>query len=142
MTYSKPLLLDQPFWFFSMNAFSKEETSSSTDTMGQISTSSSLGVVDPPNSNTSSKTDEEDGARKPTEKPPYTAFSRNRRLFIVLVVTIAGFFSPLAGAVYLPSLLLFQNIFNASSTVINATVAVYMAVFAVAVRKTVPFRQC
>lgn len=65
--------------------------------------------------------------------PPYSAFSINRRRFILAVVTAAGFFGPLCGAVYLPSLTLFQEIYKVSATVMNATVSVYMAVFAIAV---------
>jgi hypothetical protein len=67
-------------------------------------------------------------------EPPYSAFSINRRRFILGVVTAAGFFGPLCGAVYLPSLTLFQeDIYKVSATVMNATVSVYMAVFAIAV---------
>ncbi|KAF2648818.1 MFS general substrate transporter [Lophiostoma macrostomum CBS 122681] len=69
------------------------------------------------------------GDQKP---PPYTQFSPTRQNLIVAIVTAAGFFSPLCGAVYLPSLILFEDIFKTTGTVINATVAVYMAVFAVA----------
>jgi hypothetical protein len=65
--------------------------------------------------------------------PPYSAFSVNRRRFILAVVTAAGFFGPLCGAVYLPSIMLFQDIYNVSATVINATVSVYMTVFAIVV---------
>ncbi|EAT77918.1 hypothetical protein SNOG_14726 [Parastagonospora nodorum SN15] len=64
--------------------------------------------------------------------PPYSAFSPSRQWCIVLIVTAAGFFSPLTGAVYLPSLVLFETVFNTSSTVINASVSVYWAVFGVA----------
>ena len=64
---------------------------------------------------------------------PYSAFSLNRRRFILGVVTAAGFFGPLCGAVYLPSLRLFQKIFNASEAAINGTVSIYMVVFAIAV---------
>lgn len=66
--------------------------------------------------------------------PPYSAFSINRRRFMLGVVTAAGFFGPLTGAVYLPSLVLFEEIFKVSATAINATVSVYMVVFAIAVR--------
>ncbi|RMZ72080.1 major facilitator superfamily transporter [Pyrenophora seminiperda CCB06] len=41
--------------------------------------------------------------------PPYSAFSVNRQRFILAVVTAAGFFGPLCGAIYLPSLKLFQH---------------------------------
>ncbi|KAJ8114133.1 hypothetical protein OPT61_g3917 [Boeremia exigua] len=64
--------------------------------------------------------------------PPYSAFSLNRRRFMLGVVTAAGFFGPLTGAIYLPSLVLFQEIFKVSASVINATVSVYMVVFAIA----------
>ncbi|KAH9909604.1 major facilitator superfamily domain-containing protein [Xylariomycetidae sp. FL2044] len=65
------------------------------------------------------------------KKEPYTAYSPSRQMFIVLIVTFAGFFAPLCGAVYLPSLIVFQDIFHTSSNVINASVSVYMAFFAV-----------
>jgi hypothetical protein len=65
--------------------------------------------------------------------PPYSAFSINRRRFILGVVTAAGFFGPLCGAIYLPSLQLFQKIFDVSEAAVNGTVAMYMVVFAVAV---------
>ena len=74
-----------------------------------------------------------EAAPKPVTPPPYSAFSPRRRTFILAIATAAGFFGPVCGAVYLPSLLLFQDIFNSSATVINATVSVYMAIFAVAV---------
>lgn len=67
-----------------------------------------------------------------TKGPPYSAYTPARRRLILGIVTVAGFFGPLCGAVYLPSLVLFQDIFNTSATVINATVSVYMAVFAIA----------
>jgi hypothetical protein len=65
--------------------------------------------------------------------PPYSAFSANRRRFILATVTAAGFFGPLCGAVYLPSLRLFEKIFNTTPSAISGTVAVYMVVFAIAV---------
>ncbi|KAI1197630.1 major facilitator superfamily domain-containing protein [Nemania serpens] len=70
-------------------------------------------------------------AAPPPPKEPYTAYTPSRQLFIVLIATLAGFFAPVCGAVYLPSLILFQDIFHTSSKVINATVSVYTAVFAV-----------
>ncbi|KAF2195186.1 MFS general substrate transporter [Zopfia rhizophila CBS 207.26] len=72
----------------------------------------------------------QDAPPSPTP-PPYSAFSPARRRFILGVITAAGFFGPLCGAVYLPSIVLFQDIFHTSATVINATVSVYMAVFAI-----------
>lgn len=75
--------------------------------------------------------DVEPGPPAPETPAPYTAYPASRQMFIVLIVTCAGFFAPLCGAVYLPSLLLFQGVFQTSADVINATVSVYMAVFAV-----------
>ena len=63
---------------------------------------------------------------------PYTAYSRSRQLCIILIVTAAGFFAPLTGAVYLPSLILFENIFNTTAPVINASVSIYWAIFGIA----------
>lgn len=74
-----------------------------------------------------------DDVASPPPPPPYSAFSLNRRRFMLGVVTAAGFFGPLTGAIYLPSLVLFEDIFKVSATVINATVSMYMVVFAVAV---------
>jgi MFS family permease len=68
----------------------------------------------------------------PEVAPPYSAFSHSRQWCIVLIVTAAGFFSPLTGAVYLPSLILFESVFHTSSAVINASVSVYWAVFGIA----------
>ncbi|OAL01409.1 MFS general substrate transporter [Phaeosphaeriaceae sp. SRC1lsM3a] len=68
----------------------------------------------------------------PEVAPPYSAFSINRRRFILGIVTAAGFFGPLCGAVYLPSLRLFRQIFKTSETAVNGTVSMYMVVFAVA----------
>lgn len=77
---------------------------------------------------------------EPAPEPPYSAFSINRRRFILATVTCAGFFGPLCGAVYLPSLTLFQKIFNASEEAINGTVSMYMVVFAIAVSSLVTTR--
>ncbi|KAF1942549.1 MFS general substrate transporter [Clathrospora elynae] len=68
----------------------------------------------------------------PPPPPPYSAFSINRRRFILGVVTAAGFFGPLCGAVYLPSLKLFQHVFKTSETAVNGTVSIYQLVFAIA----------
>ena len=72
----------------------------------------------------------------PAPPPPYSAFTPARRRFILGVITAAGFFGPLCGAVYLPSLRLFQQIFKTSETAVNGTVSMYMVVFAIAVSHT------
>ncbi|OJJ57128.1 hypothetical protein ASPSYDRAFT_155660 [Aspergillus sydowii CBS 593.65] len=68
----------------------------------------------------------------PAQAPAYSAFSEKKKNFYLGIVTAAGFFGPLCGAVYLPSLILYQDVFDSSRSVINATVSVYMAIFAVA----------
>ncbi|KAF2201236.1 MFS general substrate transporter [Delitschia confertaspora ATCC 74209] len=73
----------------------------------------------------------------PPKGPPrsgaaYSAFSPARRRLTLTIVTIAGFFGPLAAGVYLPALPILQNDFGTSATTINATVSVFMAVLAVA----------
>ena len=65
--------------------------------------------------------------------PPYSAFSKSTKRLILLSVTSAGFFGPLAGAVYLPAIPLFSSIFHTEDDLINASVSVYMAFFAVSV---------
>ncbi|KAK0671255.1 putative transporter [Cercophora samala] len=60
----------------------------------------------------------------------YTDFPPLRRNFILSVITIAGFFGPLAGGIYLPALPVLEKEFNASATAINVTVSVFMMTFA------------
>lgn len=67
---------------------------------------------------------------QPPAPPAYTAIPAYRRTFILSIVTVAGFFGPLAGNIYLPALLVLEREFHVSSTVINATVSVFMVVFA------------
>ncbi|GAB1321088.1 Dityrosine transporter 1 [Madurella fahalii] len=62
--------------------------------------------------------------------PVYSAFSPWKRRFILIVITIAGFFGPLAGGIYLPALPVLEREFQASATAINATVSVFMLTFA------------
>lgn len=64
---------------------------------------------------------------------PYTAFSTQRRNFILLVVTAAGMFGPLSGGIYLPALNVLADDFHVSGNLINVTVSVFMLVFAVGV---------
>lgn len=64
--------------------------------------------------------------------PKYTAFTPNRVKFILFLVTIAGFLGPVSGNIYIPILPQLQAAFKVSATTINATVSVFMAVFALA----------
>ncbi len=69
---------------------------------------------------------------------PYSAFSPWRRRFILTIVTVAGFFGPLAGGIYLPALPVLEHEFQASATAINITVSVFMLTFAVGVSRNAP----
>jgi multidrug resistance protein len=64
--------------------------------------------------------------------PPYTAFTKRKRLSILIIITLAGFLGPVSGNIYIPLLPRFEEIFDCSTTTINATVSVFMFVFALA----------
>ena len=78
------------------------------------------------------------GALQPTPKPPYSALSTGRRRLILAIVTAAGFLGPLAGGIYLPALPTLEQAYHTSATAVNATVSVFMAILAVAVRISLP----
>ncbi|KAJ2901402.1 hypothetical protein MKZ38_001884 [Zalerion maritima] len=63
--------------------------------------------------------------------PQYTAFPVYRQNTILGLVTAAGFLGPLAGGIYLPALPVLETDFHVSATAINATVSVFMVVFAI-----------
>lgn len=62
----------------------------------------------------------------------YSSFSKKRKILVVFIVTCAGFLGPVSGNIYIPILPMLQEVFNVSETCINATVSVFMAVFAFA----------
>lgn len=61
-----------------------------------------------------------------TNSPPYTVFSKSQKRFIVFMVALAGFFSPLSANIYFPALNTLARDFNVSSGVINLTLTSYM----------------
>src|SRR4051794_5056788 len=69
----------------------------------------------------------------PARPPIYSAFPDGRKKCMLLLVTIAGFFGPLSGGIYLPALEVLGHDFKVSDAAINATVSVFMAVFAIGV---------
>ncbi|KAK6219839.1 major facilitator superfamily transporter [Colletotrichum tabaci] len=108
-------------------------STSGTATPVKDSTMSSQGVpitavtsALPPPTGPTSDTEKKAGA-----PPAYSAFSPWRRRFILIVVTVAGCFGPLAGNIYLPALPVLEQEFHASATAINVTVSVFMLTFAV-----------
>ncbi|SCU94801.1 LANO_0E08196g1_1 [Lachancea nothofagi CBS 11611] len=71
-----------------------------------------------------------DGGNDEKEQP-YTAFSNKQVILIFIIIVYIGFLGPLSGNIYIPALPIMQNVFGLSTTAINATVSVFMAVFAV-----------
>lgn len=71
-------------------------------------------------------------AEPPKPKPVYSAFTPARRRLILGIVTAAGFLGPMAGGIYIPVLPEFASELHVSQTTMNATVSVFMVVFAVA----------
>lgn len=77
--------------------------------------------------------DAERGRESASVQPVYCALTPARRRFVLGVVTVAGLFGPLAGAIYLPSLPVLEREFGVGATALNATVSVFMVTFAFAV---------
>ncbi|CCC68285.1 hypothetical protein NCAS_0B02010 [Naumovozyma castellii] len=75
--------------------------------------------------------DKQESNQEVTAVIPYTLFSTGQIYVIMFIITFIGFLGPLSGNIYIPALPTLQKDFNVSSTVINATVSVFMAVFAV-----------
>lgn len=83
---------------------------------------------------------ETQGKEKDAEQTvAYSGFTPARRKMIITLVTLAGFLGPLAGNVYIPILPLLKAEFHTTTTIINGTVAVFMAVFAVSTLIWAPF---
>lgn len=61
-----------------------------------------------------------------TNSPPWSMFTKGQKCFIVFMVALAGFFSPLSANIYFPALNSLARDFNVSSGVINLTLASYM----------------
>jgi multidrug resistance protein len=60
-------------------------------------------------------------------KPPlHTVFTAHERLFIVVMTTLASFFSPLSGQIYFPAIPTLAEAYNVSVGKINLTITTYM----------------
>lgn len=57
---------------------------------------------------------------------PYTAFSGSAKWFIVVMTSLASFFSPLSGQIYFPVLPILAHTYNLSSSLINVSITTYM----------------
>ncbi|GMM58685.1 Dtr1 protein [Maudiozyma humilis] len=62
---------------------------------------------------------------------PYSCLTKGQALTIFGIIIFIGFLGPMSGNIYIPALPVLQTAFNVSSTTINGTVSVFMAVFAV-----------
>lgn len=61
-----------------------------------------------------------------TNSPPFSVFTLQQKRFIVLMVAMAGFFSPLSANIYFPALNTLATDFHVSSAIINLTLTSYM----------------
>jgi len=57
---------------------------------------------------------------------PYTAFSNSAKWFIVVMTSMASFFSPLSGQIYFPVLPILTDTYHLSSSLINVSITTYM----------------
>lgn len=61
-----------------------------------------------------------------TNTPPWSVFTSKQKRFIVFMVAMAGFFSPLSANIYFPALTTLAEEFSVSNSVINLTLTSYM----------------
>jgi MFS family permease len=61
-----------------------------------------------------------------TTQIPYSVFSVNQKRFIVFMVSLAGFISPLSSSIYFPALNSLAVAYHKSDSIINLTVTSYM----------------
>lgn len=67
----------------------------------------------------------------PIKPLPYSCFTKPQKFVIFFIIMFIGFLGPLSGNIYIPALPLLQQEFRTTTTVINATVSVFMGVFAI-----------
>lgn len=59
-------------------------------------------------------------------EPAHSAFGKNQKYFIVLMVTLASFFSPLSGQIYFPVMPTLVENYHLTTGLINLTVTTYL----------------
>ncbi|OJJ49055.1 hypothetical protein ASPZODRAFT_23332 [Penicilliopsis zonata CBS 506.65] len=57
---------------------------------------------------------------------PHSAFSRGQKVFIVAMVTLASFFSPLSGQIYYPVMPTLVRTYHLTTALVNLTITTYM----------------
>ncbi|OJD35229.1 major facilitator superfamily transporter [Diplodia corticola] len=76
--------------------------------------------------NETTTTDVEAAAAEPAPPPIHSVFSKKTKLLIITMTTMASFFSPVSGQIYLPALNTLAKEFHVSLADINFTVTSYM----------------
>lgn len=61
-----------------------------------------------------------------TNTPPWSVFSTSQKRFIVFMVALAGFFSPLSANIYFPALNTLATDFHTTESIMNLTLTTYM----------------
>ncbi|CAI7569748.1 unnamed protein product [Penicillium glandicola] len=59
-------------------------------------------------------------------QPLFSAFSKHEKLFIVVMVTLASFFSPLSGQIYFPVMPTLVHNYNLTTELVDLTITTYM----------------
>lgn len=62
----------------------------------------------------------------PDNRPAHSAFSRYQKLFVVAMVTLASFFSPLSGQIYYPVMPTLVKNYHLTTALVNLTITTYM----------------
>jgi MFS family permease len=58
--------------------------------------------------------------------PPYSIFSKKKKIVIVTIASISAFFSPFSSNIYYPAIRIIQEDMHVSSNMINLTITMYM----------------
>ncbi|KAF9255943.1 MFS general substrate transporter [Marasmius fiardii PR-910] len=61
-----------------------------------------------------------------TRKRPYSIYTRGEKWMVVIMIAVAGVFSPLTSSIYFPAIPTLSKVFNKSVELINLTVTMYM----------------
>ncbi|OHE93530.1 hypothetical protein CORC01_11127 [Colletotrichum orchidophilum] len=65
--------------------------------------------------------------RETAPAEPYSIFTRKEKWFIVAMVAVAGFYSPLPANIYLPAIPKLSEAFGESVELLNLTVTAFLA---------------
>jgi multidrug resistance protein len=83
----------------------------------------STGANEPPNTTPSNNTE---APMETPSAPLHTVFTRKQRTFIVIMITIGAFFSPLSGQIYFPAIPEIARDYHTTTGRINLTITTYM----------------